>query len=186
MTFVLIVTLLISMKVIEGNIVNLFEGPTTSTFYVGDIRFGLTDNQRAINRVIAVGSSVVDVEEANLAANYELMVKAHEVLEGTLLSEENKVILEQIWEALEQEEVYRTELIALMDAGDFEGVNNYDEDYYTPLVEEMRALADQLDQGIFAVGEEYCSSSAAASEESSAVAVSFAAGAFLWNLSFAV
>lgn len=47
-TFLLIVTLLIGLKTVEGKVVGLFEGPTTSTFYVGDIRFGLVANQRAI------------------------------------------------------------------------------------------------------------------------------------------
>lgn len=160
MTFVLIVALLIGMKTIEANIVALFEGPTTSTFYVGDIRFALADNQRAINRVIAVGESVVAEEEANLQENYELMVNAHNIMVETLISEENKALMEQIWDALEREEVYRAELVALMNAGDFDAVNTYDEQTYTPLVEEIRVLADQLDQNIYAVGENYCNSSA--------------------------
>lgn len=159
LTFVLIVGLLISMKVIEGNITALFEGPTTSTFYVGDFRLGLAGNQRAINRVIAVGSSVVAEEEVKLQENHDMMVEAHEVLTGTLLSDENKATLSQIWTALEQEEAYRTELVALMNAGDFEAVNTYDETYYTPLVEKIRAMVDELDESIYVVGENYCKSS---------------------------
>ena len=160
MTFVLIVGLLISMKVIEGNITALFEGPTTSSYYVGDIRLGLTDNQRCINRVIAVGQSVIAEEEAKLESNYVMMQEAHDILEETLLSEDNRKILNDIWTALEQEQVYRAELISMMNAGDFEGVNAYDETYYTPLLEEIRVLSDQLDEGIYAVGESYCNTSA--------------------------
>ena len=159
MTFVLIVGLLISMKVIEGNITALFEGPTTSSYYVGDIRLGLTDNQRCINRVIAVGQSVIAEEEAKLESNYVMMQEAHDILEETLLSEDNRKILNDIWTALEQEQVYRAELISMMNAGDFEGVNAYDETYYTPLLEEIRVLSDQLDEGIYAVGESYCNTS---------------------------
>ena len=158
-TFVLIVMLLIGMQSITRNIVSLFEGPTTSTFYVGDLRFGLVANQRAINRVIAVGESVVAEEEANMESNYQLMVEAHDIMVGTLISEENKVILEEIWTLLEKEKTYRTEIVALMEAGDFAGVNTYDEEKYTPLVNEIRALADKLDQSIFAVGENYMNSS---------------------------
>ena len=163
MTFVLIVGLLISMKVIEGNITALFEGPTTSSYYVGDIRLGLTDNQRCINRVIAVGQSVIAEEEAKLESNYVMMQEAHDILEETLLSEDNRKILNDIWTALEQEQVYRAELISMMNAGDFEGVNAYDETYYTPLLEEIRVLSDQLDEGIYAVGESYCNTSATVS-----------------------
>lgn len=160
LTFVLIVALLIGMKSIEANIVALFEGPTTNTFYVGDFRYALADNQRAINRVIAVGGSVVVEEEAKLSENYELMVSAHNVMVETLISDENKELLEQIWTALEQEEIHRVELVKLMEAGDFDAVNDYDEANYTPLVAEIRGLVDELDQNIYEVGEAYCSSSA--------------------------
>ncbi len=159
LTFVLIVALLIGMKSIEADIVALFEGPTTSTFYIGDIRVALAGNQRAINRVIAVGESVVAEEEAKMEENYNLMVDAHDVLVTTLISEENKALLEEVWDALEQEKVYRADLIALMEAGDFDGVNDYDENYYTPLVAEIRGHVDELDQQIFAVGENYCKTS---------------------------
>lgn len=154
-TFVLIVILLIGMKIIESNIVKLQEGPTTSTFYVGDIRFGLVANQRAINRIIAVGDSVLAEEEAKMEENIELVVNAHDVLVTTLISEENEVILDEIWTMIEKEEIYRAELIKLFEAGDFAGANAYDESTYTPLVDEIRAKADILDQGIFQAGEDY-------------------------------
>ena len=139
----------------ESKVEGIFEGPTTSTFYVGDIRFGLVANQRAINRVIAVGDSVLAEEEANMEANMQLVTEAHDVLVGTLISEENKEILDEIWAMIEQEEIYRAELIALFEAGDFSGANAYDEQYYTPLVNQIREAADKLDQSIFAVGENY-------------------------------
>lgn len=158
LTFVLIIALLLGMTSMEKNIKTLFEGPTTSSFYIGDIRVALAGNQRAINRVIAVGESVIDEEEAKMEENYTMMVKAHDVLVTTLLSEENKVLLADIWDFLEQEKMHRAELIKLMDAGDIEGVNKYDEENYTPLVNEIRANVDELDQHIFEVGENYCKS----------------------------
>ncbi len=154
-TFILIATLLVGILITESKVKGLFEGPTTSTFYVGDIRFGLVANQRAINRVIAVGDSVLEEEEANMQANMDLATAAMEVLHTTLISEENKVLLEEMGKQFEQEAVYRAELIALLDAGNYDGANDYDEEYYTPLVNEIRANADILDQSIFAVGEDY-------------------------------
>lgn len=159
MTFILIAILLVGMLYIRSNIVSLFEGPTTNTFYVGDLRYGLADNQRAINRVIAVGSSVVNEEEAIMEENFQLMADAHDVLVETLISAENKALLDNIWTSLEEEQKHRAELIKLMDAGDFEGVNDYDEAHYTPLVVEIRGYVEALDQQIFAVGENYSSTS---------------------------
>lgn len=159
-TFVLIVVLLVGLKTVEAKVEGLFNGPTTSTYYIGDIRFGLVANQRAINRVIAVGSSVVAEEEAKMEENIALVRAAHDVLVGTLISEENKETLEEIWTLIEQEEVYRAELIRLFNANNFQAANEYDEAYYTPLVDEIRAKADILDQSIFEVGEEYMHDSA--------------------------
>ncbi len=154
-TFILIVSLLAGMKIVESKVEGIFHGPTTSTFYVGDIRFGLVANQRAINRIIAVGDSVLAEEEANMEANMQLVIEAYKVLEGTLLSEENKATLAEIEEMIAQEETYRAELIALFESGDINAANNYDEEKYTPLVNAIRAEADELDQSIYAVGEDY-------------------------------
>lgn len=43
-TFILIATLLVGIKIVESKVEGLFNGPTTSTFYVGDIRYGLVAN----------------------------------------------------------------------------------------------------------------------------------------------
>ncbi len=154
-TFILIVALIAGLFITETKVEGLFEGPTTSTFYVGDIRFGLVANQRAINRVIAVGDSVLEEEEANMQANIDLAHDAMEVLHTTLISKENEILLEEMGKQFEQEYEYRQELIALLDAGKMDEANDFDEEYYTPLVNEIRANADKLDQSIFAVGEDY-------------------------------
>lgn len=159
-TFVLIVALLIGMKTIEAKVEGMFNGPTTSSFYVGDIRMGLVGNQRAINRVVAVGNSVLAEEEAKMKENMELVTTACEVLIKTLLSEENKKNLTNISTMIEQETTYRAEIIKLLEAGKFAEANAYDEKYYTPLVDDIRAEVDALDQSIYEVGEQYTSTAA--------------------------
>lgn len=160
LTFVLILSLLFAMKSIESDMVRLFEGPATSTFYIGDIRVALTDNQRAINRVTTMGQSVVAEEIAVMEENYTLMVTAHEVLAATLISDQNKSLLDAIWIALEKEQTYRTHIVELMEAGDFDAVSSYDKNYYTPLAELIRTHVDKLAQQIYTEGEEYCNTSA--------------------------
>lgn len=159
-TFLLIVTLLIGIKTVEEKVVGLFNGPTTSTYYVADIRFGLVANQRAINRVIAVGKSVVEEEKANMESNSEMVVAAYDKLEETLLSEENKDLLEEIEKQIELEKEYREKLVELFEAGSFDGANAYDERFYTPLVNDIRANVDILDDNIYTVGKEYTTSAA--------------------------
>ena len=158
-TFVLIFVLLLIPKVIAGNVVSLLEGPTTSSYYVGDIRLGLADNQRCVNRVIAMGEGVVEEEIAILEENMVMMQEAHDIIAVRLLTDESKATMDKMWSALEQEKVYRAELEAMMRAGDYEGVKTYDEAYYTPLLEEIAAMADVLDEQIYAEGEAYSKSS---------------------------
>lgn len=159
-TSLLIVVLLAGLKTVESKVEGLFEGPTTSTYYIGDIRLGLVANQRAINRMIAVGDSVMAEEEQKMEENIASVKTACEVLKTTLISEENKATLESIEGMLEEEETYRAELLRLMEAKLFSTANKYDEQNYTPLVDEIRRQADVLDQSIFAVGEEYMKESA--------------------------
>lgn len=147
--------LLTGMLTIESKVTGMFNGPTTSSFYVGDIRFSLVANQRAINRVIAVGASALEEEKEKMKSNIELVTTAYNTLMETLLSEDNKQLLEEIGQQIEKEEEYRAELIALFEAGDFKAANAYDEQYYTPLVDDIRANADILDQNIYEVGENY-------------------------------
>lgn len=154
-TFVLIAALLIGMKIIEAKVEGMFNGPTTSSFYVGDIRLGLVGNQRSINRIIAVGTSVLAEEEAKMQENVATITEACEILHETLLSEANRKTLENIGELIEKEEKYRAELIKLLEAQNFTGANNYDEQFYTPLVDAIRVEVDNLDQSIYAVGEQY-------------------------------
>ena len=161
MTFVLIVILLLGLKLIAGSVVALLEGPTTSSYYVGDIRVGLADNQRCVNRAIAIGENVVAEEEAKLEANFVMMKEAHDIIEKTLLTKQSKATLNEIWKALEQEQEYRIELVALMKKKDFDEVNTYDETYYTPLLKSIEVLADRLDEEIYAEGEAYAKKSTA-------------------------
>ena len=154
-TFILIVVLLAGIKVTESKVEGLYLGPTTSAYYVGDIRLGLVANQRAINRVIAVGKSALAEEEAKMKENIQMVTEAHDVLVDTLISDESKQILADIWELLEQEEEYRTKLINFFESGKYAEANDFDEEKYSPLVTEIRAKADELDESIFQVGREY-------------------------------
>ncbi|MBP3569756.1 MAG: MCP four helix bundle domain-containing protein [Lachnospiraceae bacterium] len=154
-TFVLIVILLIGMLTIESKVEGLFNGPTTNTFYINDIRLGLVGNQRAINRVIAVGTSVLAEEETKMEANEQQIKAAYNVLVDTLISEENKNSLEIIWSKMAEEEQHRAALIELLKGNRFDEANDYDEQYYTPIVDEIRAQAELLDASIFTVGEDY-------------------------------
>ncbi len=163
-TFVLIVTLLVSLKVVESKVEGLFEGPTTNTFYVGDLRWGAVEMQRAFNRVIAQGeenlTETLPVMEEDMANASNLMLTAVATLRETLISEENKALLEELDSIAAESIPHRKKLIELLSAGEFEAAHEYNEANYKPLMDQVKVKADELDQSIFAVGEEYMSSAA--------------------------
>ena len=160
-TFVLIVFLLVGMKAIESKVEGLFSGPTTNTFYINDIRLGLVGNQRAINRIIAVGTKDVVAEEtALMEKNAQQIKEAYEVLKGTLISKENKESLDIIWNKINEAGTYREELVKLFEEGRFEAANLYDETYYSPAIDAIREQAEILDASIFEVGKQYTTDAA--------------------------
>lgn len=155
-TFVLIVALLVSLKITEGYVEGLFDGPTTNTYYINDIRLGLVGQQRAVNRMIAVGTTeVIAEEEAIMQENANQINAAYEILKTNLLSEANKKSLDAMKKELDAARNYRDELITLLEAGKFDEANEYDEQYYSPSMDVIRQHAEELDASIFAVGEQY-------------------------------
>lgn len=155
-TFVLIVALLVSLKTTEGYVEGIFDGPTTNTYYINDIRLGLVGQQRAVNRMIAVGTAEVIAEEEVIMENNAKQINAaYEILATNLVSETNKQSLAAIREELDAARNYRDELITLLKAGKFDEANQYDEQYYYPSMNVIREHVEELDASIFAVGEQY-------------------------------
>ena len=155
-TFLLILALLVSLKTVEGYVVGLFDGPTTNTYYINDIRLGLVGQQRAVNRMIAVGTDeVIAEEEVKMQENANQINAAYEVLKEHLISEKNMKSLEAMKTELDAARTHRDELLKLLKAKKFDEANAYDEKYYSPSMDIIREHAEELDASIFAVGEQY-------------------------------
>uniref|UniRef100_UPI004056D98A methyl-accepting chemotaxis protein n=1 Tax=Acetatifactor sp. TaxID=1872090 RepID=UPI004056D98A len=158
-TFILIVTLLIGMKMVEAKVEGLFEGPTTNTFYVGDLRWGAVEMQRAFNRVIAQGeenlAETLPVMEEDMAYASTLMLDAVAALEEHLISEENMAKLNELNAIAAESAPHREELVKLLEAGEFEAAHDYNEENYKPLMDQVKIKADELDASIYTVGEDY-------------------------------
>ncbi len=158
-TFVLIVALLVGMKVIESKVEGVFNGPTNNTFYVGDLRWGAVEMQRAFNRVIAQGeenlNETVPVMEEDMGRASELMLEAVSKLRENLITQEDRDRLEAL-DAIAAESVpHREELVALLKAGKYEEAHNYNEANYKPLMDQVKVMADELDDSIYDTGEDY-------------------------------
>lgn len=162
MTFILITVLLVSMKAIETKVDGLFEGPTTNTFYIGDIRLGVTDIQRAINYTIACGEENVPENvmqlEADITKNTDLVKQAFAVLGENLTSDEELALLGEMTAVSQGSMSYREEVVNLIKKGELSAAMEMNTTGYKPAVDKLKSLADELDQHIYATGEKYTKS----------------------------
>ena len=163
-TFLLIVTLLVGMKTIEGRLVKLYEGPTMNIHYSAELYYPQLDIQRAVNRMMAEGVSsreqmypqLVETVNESLAIMDEAYAKLHE----NLMTAEDKAKLEAINDKLTNEVTgYRVEVLALLEKGDFVAAKEYNNTYYKPAVDEVKVMIEELEAAIMDTAGDYESSS---------------------------
>ena len=159
-TFILIVILLVGMKIIEGRLVKMYEGPTMNISYSASLYYPQVDIQRAVNRVMAEGRDRLEEMypqmEATIEKDLAIMNEAYNKLQQNLLTEENKVQLEKINTILnEKVNGYRLETVRLLKAGDFEAAREYNNEYYKPAVDEVKVMIEELEASIMKVADDY-------------------------------
>ena len=158
-TFLLIVILLIGMKVIEGRLVKLYEGPTMNISYSAALYYPQVDIQRAVNRVMAEGidrrSEMYPQLEETVEKNVAIMEEAYNNLKENLLTEENMRSLEDIKNKLTKVNIYRDEVLRLLKEGKYAQAREYNNKYYKPSVDEIKVMIETLEESIMKVAEEY-------------------------------
>lgn len=159
-TFLLIATLLIGMKSIEGRLKKLYEGPTMNIHYSADLYYPQLDIQRAINRMMAEGVSnreklypqLVETIEKNMV----ILDEAYEILQDNLMTAEDKARLEAIHEKLDKEvSVHREEVLKFLQKGDYVSARNYNNEHYMTAVEEVKDMIEELEESILNMAKQY-------------------------------
>ena len=161
-TFLLIIMLLGSMKGIESYVENMYHGPVTNAFYVGDFRYALADIPRAINYARAEGSMInADVDaiaeetKTTIDTDWTLMETAYGILHETLLSDSSKTKLETIHTHMTELETKLAEVITLLNDGRIEAAGFFYDDEVKPAIDGIRNEVEELDQEIYAVSKDY-------------------------------
>lgn len=163
-TFVLILTLLIGMKTIEGRLTKLYNGPTMNIMYSADLYYPQVDIQRAVNRVMAEGVNRLDEMypqlEETVNRNMAIMDSAIAELEKNLLTEEDKARLAVITTKLKDEvTVHRLEVMKLLKNRQFDDAREYNNAYYKPTVDETKLLIEELESSVLNTAGSYEKSS---------------------------
>jgi len=163
-TFVLTMVLLIALKGVEGYVKDMYSGPVTNSFYIGDFRYALADIPSVINqvRIHAEGSEVTEyvdqlVADAKLAIDKDLamMENAHTILSNSLSSEESKGMLEKISSLMTNVKRELETMFTLMESGDVNSGGYYYEGNIKRWLEAINTDVEQLTQDISAISIEY-------------------------------
>lgn len=159
-TFLLIAALLVAMKVIEKSLVKLYEGPTRNINYSAELYYPQLDIQRAVNRVLVEGVDKKDESykqlEDTVNKNLAIMNDSYSFLSGNLITKVDRDRLEAINNRLNNEvSKYRTEVMRLLKAGDFEGAKEYNNKYYMPAVNETKAMIEEFEVSVMETAVDY-------------------------------
>ncbi len=163
-TVIVSVMLIMGMQLIDNRLMQLHSGPTMNLYYSAQLYYPQIDIQRAVNRMMAEGVDSLDEMypqlEDTVNKNLKIINNAYSFLSKNLLTEENKDTLEEINEILEKKVTgYRVEVLRLLKNGEFEAAREYNNTYYKPAVDDVKAMIEELDASVLATADNYAESS---------------------------
>ena len=159
-TFILIVTLLVGMELINVRLTKLYNGPTMNIHYSANLYYPQLDIQRMVNRTMAEGVEKLDEMypqlEETINNNLAIMDEAYAKLSENLLTKEDKNRLEAINDKLNSEVTgYRVEVLSLLKQGDYEAAREYNDTYYKPSVDATKEMIEELEVSIMDTASDY-------------------------------
>lgn len=164
LSVIIVTALLIGMGIIKGKLDELYEGPTTNINAIGDVRYSLTDVQRAINRVL--GDKTAEPQDAyaqmesDVEKNVTILLEAADTLENHLLTEESKAKLREMLDKIDEAEKVRPQVMELLKEQKLDEAADMSFNTYLPMVEDIKTLANELEVQILNTAENYHSSAA--------------------------
>lgn len=135
---VVAVIILIGMQYITTNVKGIYEGPMNNMSDVNDVKYGLTDLQRAINRLLAEGGENLAERYATFEKTVEedvnLVVSAVASLEKNFKTAEGRNKLAQLKAEIDEGENVRPQVMELLKSGKIEEAYSINYETYLPIV----------------------------------------------------
>ena len=148
---VIAVLLLVGLNIVKGNVSGIFNGPLANIDSVGKVRYGITDLQRAINRILTedssqVGNSYVNFEKT-VTEDVSLITDSVQQMHNRKMNTESTALLNQLASKIDEGEKVRSKLMTQIKAGRYSEaveLNNT----YLPIVNDIKSLSEQLGNSI--------------------------------------
>ena len=149
---VIAVLLLVGLNIVKGNVSGIFNGPLANIDSVGKVRYGITDLQRAINRILTedssqVGNSYVNFEKT-VTEDVSLITDSVQQMQNRKMNTESTALLNQIASKIDEGEKVRSTLMTQIKASRYSEAVELNNNTYLPIVNDIKSLSEQLENSI--------------------------------------
>ena len=149
---VIAVLLLVGLNIVKGNVSGIFNGPLANIDSVGKVRYGITDLQRAINRILTedssqVGNSYVNFEKT-VTEDVSLITDSVQQMQNRKMNTESTALLNQLASKIDEGEKVRSKLMTQIKAGRYSEAVELNNNTYLPIVNDIKSLSEQLENSI--------------------------------------
>ena len=149
---VIAVLLLVGLNIVKGNVSGVFNGPLANIDSVGKVRYGITDLQRAINRILTedssqVGNSYVNFEKT-VTEDVSLITDSVQQMQNRKMNTESTALLNQLASKIDEGEKVRSKLMTQIKAGRYSEAVELNNNTYLPIVNDIKSLSEQLENSI--------------------------------------
>uniref|UniRef100_UPI003FF0397E methyl-accepting chemotaxis protein n=1 Tax=Lachnospira sp. TaxID=2049031 RepID=UPI003FF0397E len=144
--------ILVGLNIVKGNVSGIFNGPLANIDSVGKVRYGITDLQRAINRILTedssqVGNSYVNFEKT-VTEDVSLITDSVQQMHNRKMNTESTALLNQIASKIDEGEKVRSTLMTQIKAGRYSEAVELNNNTYLPIVNDIKSLSEQLENSI--------------------------------------
>ena len=144
--------LLVGLNIVKGNVSGIFNGPLANIDSVGKVRYGITDLQRAINRILTedssqVGNSYVNFEKT-VTEDVSLITDSVQQMQNRKMNTESTALLNQLASKIDEGEKVRSKLMTQIKAGRYSEAVELNNNTYLPIVNDIKSLSEQLGNSI--------------------------------------
>ena len=149
---VIAVLLLVGLNIVKGNVSGIFNGPLANIDSVGKVRYGITDLQRAINRILTedssqVGNSYVNFEKT-VTEDVSLITDSVQQMQNRKMNTESTALLNQLASKIDEGEKVRSKLMTQIKAVRYSEAVELNNNTYLPIVNDIKSLSEQLENSI--------------------------------------
>ena len=143
---VIAVLLLVGLNIVKGNVSGIFNGPLANIDSVGKVRYGITDLQRAINRILTedssqVGNSYVNFEKT-VTEDVSLITDSVQQMQNRKMNTESTALLNQLASKIDEGEKVRSKLMTQIKAGRYSEAVELNNNTYLPIVNDIKSLSE--------------------------------------------